>query len=464
MAAFPINLRVTGSVMVVEGLVPPARMEINVPLTASSLAIASISLTSGTVAGDLIVNGTLIANEFKTTVVSASITYRSGSTKQGDTLDDIHEVTGSLRVFGDISGSLSGTFFGTAQGSIQGTEGLTGSLQRLVSGQTYLVGGAHITITTASNGQVFIATEGVADVSASYVTIGNTGSLPNERILQQGTGIVMTDGGPGNALNVAINNGVVATLSGSTFSGPVVAAGGLTGSLREVSAGVPYLAAGPHISIVTGSNGQVTITGEGVADVSASYVVLGNTGSLPNERQLSASVGLTLTDNGPGSTVSLSIDDRTVATLSGSVFSGRLYASGGLTGSLLEATPGVPYLQAGNGIHLSSQSNGSILVEGPKGVTSNGSLSVANNQKFVIFSGTVGHVTATLSDHPNLWQEHVFKDADGLALNNNIIVSASAGFRIDNVSAFEISSSYGWRKIVYVGVNLWSIVGSGTGS
>lgn len=329
MSAMPINLRVTGSVMVIEGATPPARMEINVPLTASSLSIASVSLTSGTVAGDLIVNGTLIANEFKTTVVSASITYRSGSTKQGDTLDDVHQVTGSLQVFGGISGSLSGTFFGAGQGSFQGTEGLTGSLQRLVSGLTYLVGGTRILITTQSNGQVQIDAV-AADVSASYVTIGNTGSLPNERALIAGTGILLFDGGPGSIVSASINNNVVATLSGSTYQGPLIAGYGLSGSLQRLDTGQTYLAPGPHIGIVTQSNGQVVISGEGIADVSSSYVVVGLTGSLPNERVLSASYGLALTDNGAGSTISLAhqFDVGTVTT--------DITSSAGLT--LVDAT------------------------------------------------------------------------------------------------------------------------------
>ena len=48
--------------------------------------------------GDLTVTGTVTAQEFKTEFVSASIIYQSGSTKFGDTADDIHSFTGSLQV------------------------------------------------------------------------------------------------------------------------------------------------------------------------------------------------------------------------------------------------------------------------------------------------------------------------------------------------------------------------------
>ena len=59
------------------------------------------------VSGDLVVDGTVTAREFKTEFVSASIIYRSGSTKFGDTDDDVHEFTGSLELTGsiDIAGS-----------------------------------------------------------------------------------------------------------------------------------------------------------------------------------------------------------------------------------------------------------------------------------------------------------------------------------------------------------------------
>ena len=70
-----------------------------------SLAITGSVTTTGnmTVGGDATIGGTLIAKEFQTQFVSASILYQSGSTQFGDTLDDKHEFTGSM----DISGSFS---------------------------------------------------------------------------------------------------------------------------------------------------------------------------------------------------------------------------------------------------------------------------------------------------------------------------------------------------------------------
>lgn len=55
--------------------------------------------------GNVIIGGTLTAQQFNTEYVSSSIIYESGSTKFGDTNDDIHQFTGSLRVKGPITGS-----------------------------------------------------------------------------------------------------------------------------------------------------------------------------------------------------------------------------------------------------------------------------------------------------------------------------------------------------------------------
>ena len=75
----------------------------------SSLASELLKNTTDTLTGDLTVTGTMTAQEFHTEFVSASIIYQSGSTKFGDTSDDIHNFTGSLQVSG------SATFTNTVQ-------------------------------------------------------------------------------------------------------------------------------------------------------------------------------------------------------------------------------------------------------------------------------------------------------------------------------------------------------------
>ena len=64
---------------------------------------------NATVAGNLTVEGIVTAQEFHTEFVSASIVYSSGSTKFGDTIDDVHQFTGSVFISGStvVTGSLT---------------------------------------------------------------------------------------------------------------------------------------------------------------------------------------------------------------------------------------------------------------------------------------------------------------------------------------------------------------------
>jgi len=74
-----------------------------------SVNITGSLTTSGnvTVNGDMTVLGTLTAQEIKTTFVSSSILFESGSTRFGDTSDDTHHRTGSFNITGSLS--LNGT-------------------------------------------------------------------------------------------------------------------------------------------------------------------------------------------------------------------------------------------------------------------------------------------------------------------------------------------------------------------
>jgi predicted acyltransferase (DUF342 family) len=70
--------------------------------TASS-ADAFTVRNDATVLGNLTVAGKVTAEEFHTEFVSSSIIYSSGSTKFGDTLDDIHQFTGSVQITGSLT-------------------------------------------------------------------------------------------------------------------------------------------------------------------------------------------------------------------------------------------------------------------------------------------------------------------------------------------------------------------------
>ena len=103
------------------------------------------------------------------------------------------------------------------------------------------------------------------DPNASYLVIAATGSLSNERVFTPGTGLSTVNTGPGGTYTVSVNNNVVATISGSSFTGHV-SAPAFSGSLTRLSSGLPYLITHGSITATTNSLGQVVLSGSGGGD------------------------------------------------------------------------------------------------------------------------------------------------------------------------------------------------------
>jgi hypothetical protein len=110
------------------------------------------------VVGDALITGILTAQEFHTEFVSASVVFESGSTKFGDTQDDIHNFTGSFRQ----SGSLGNHYFQTGNVGI-GTSSPGVALEVIgsVSGSS---------ISTGSFGRTEVSSGKVLGVSTSGVS------------------------------------------------------------------------------------------------------------------------------------------------------------------------------------------------------------------------------------------------------------------------------------------------------
>jgi hypothetical protein len=390
---------------------------------------------------NLIVSGTLTALEFHTMLVSSSIIYKSGSTKFGDSAGDTHTFTGAATFNNGATGSitkvvdgtsyikagsnvtitsasngsitvastnttytagdgldLSGTEFSTdlkasgglkidsaeltvddsivpmlsgatfgsnsnlarisITGSLGVTRGISGSLTKLTDGTSYLIAGNNIRIDSGSDSSGVLGSitihgsgggGGSGDSKAQYLVLAATASLENERVFTAGTGISTTDSGAGGAYTLAVDDSVVATVSGSTFTGAVKFESGISGSLTHLADGTPYIVAGSGISISSGSGGQITITGN-VGDITG------------------VTAGTGLSGGGTSGTVTLNIDNSVLATLSGSQFSGNVGITGslgvvaGITGSITKVTDGTSYIKAGSNVTVTSASNGSITI------------------------------------------------------------------------------------------------------
>jgi len=87
---------------------------------------------SGQLSGDLVILGTVTAQEFKSELVSSSILFDSGSSLFGNTPDDTHTFTGSVRVSNGITGSLLSTN-GVLSSSAQIATDISGSSTSLSS-------------------------------------------------------------------------------------------------------------------------------------------------------------------------------------------------------------------------------------------------------------------------------------------------------------------------------------------
>jgi hypothetical protein len=131
---------ITASIAATNGVVSGSSQIIGV-LTSLNTYTASVSTASLATTGsntfvgaqtfnnDITVLGAVNARQFNINIISSSVIYQSGSTKFGDTGDDVMQVTGSLQISGSqiVTGSILATSF---IGSIVATNGIvSGSSQ-----------------------------------------------------------------------------------------------------------------------------------------------------------------------------------------------------------------------------------------------------------------------------------------------------------------------------------------------
>jgi len=171
---------------------------------------------------------------------------------------------------------------------------------------------------------------------------------------------------------------------------PVKLSSGLSGSLTNLTDGTSYLVAGTNVTIITGSNGAVTISSTGG----------GGGGDIT-----SVTAGTGLTGGGNSGDVTLNVSDSIFAALSGSNFTGVAKFNAGLSGSLTKLVDGSSYLREGYNITITSGSNGSVtfdvasavLVYKP-GVPSGGNVYSTWEELMDAFNATEGYVVISIDD------------------------------------------------------------------
>ena len=123
------NSVVTGSIRL-EGTASFGSLQVNDTLTVNH----GISVISGSlgITSDLTVLGSINARQFNIAIISSSTLFESGSSKFGNTSDDIHSFTGSVNITGSFllngqevgGGTTTGSFTGSFTGDGSGLRGV----------------------------------------------------------------------------------------------------------------------------------------------------------------------------------------------------------------------------------------------------------------------------------------------------------------------------------------------------
>ena len=196
---------------------------------------------------------------------------------------------------------------------------------------------------------------GPGDPSAQYLVLSSTGSLSNERVFTAGTGLKSTDAGANGNFTLDIKDSVVATISGSTFTGDV--------AIHKAS---------PAFSIRRTNNNQ------------SSDIDFKGTGGVVGARlRFSGSSNDLVLSTYTGTTIKERVRVRSNLTDIAVEVTGALKSTLGLSGSLTRLTDGSSYLVAGSGTTISSASNGQVTI------------SSSNTNGNYVFNEYVGQASGT---------------------------------------------------------------------
>ncbi len=220
------------------------------------------------ITGSLTVTGFIDAQELRTTYISSSILYRSGSTKFGDELSDTHAFTGSLLVSGTISIPGSNLVSGSSQ-ILNGSGVFSGSAQ-LPSG---IVSSSAQTIANLPSGTVSGSVQVDVMSTTNIARLATTGSNTFTGIQSIGTSESPTSGG--NLLRVfgsgsATNMQVFTTTNHATFFEANTNSGSIVARLQSQTAPFVGTLTNNTFDIVAGGNVIIRTTGSGLVGINKS--------------------------------------------------------------------------------------------------------------------------------------------------------------------------------------------------
>ena len=153
--------------------------------TGSNVFSGSQTITGSVgMTGDLTVLGAVNARQFNINIISSSVIYQSGSTKFGDTYDDVMQVTGSLQISGSqrITGSvnITGSFYvnGSQVGIAPGPNTYDFNLDPNAAGTVnYITDSTSNTLALAQTGSFDVKISNITRLSVSssamWVTTGS---------------------------------------------------------------------------------------------------------------------------------------------------------------------------------------------------------------------------------------------------------------------------------------------------
>ena len=311
-------------------------------------------------ASTIAIDTTDTSNGVKIATATSGVPVLIGHTTSETTIQDNVTVKGNLGVNGIVTGSL----------------GLSGSLTRLVDGRSYLAAGANVTITSASNGQVTIASSGGSTDPAgsnTQVQFNNGGSFgaDSDFFFVAGTNTLNVPNLGASGIFPATGFNSVVLTSGSESISPgsdvtLFISGATNGSGKAVVGGDIVISG----SILGGYDGEAQMT---AVVVQAANVELTNENGFNNDLNDYGSdvflfVSGAVQGMGVGGSPGVALFGGDVA-VSGTLAALDQLEAAHITGSITKTMEGTSFIAAGANITVTSGTSGQIVIASSGGST-----------------------------------------------------------------------------------------------